>query len=161
MSLLKAFWGFPIRQRLRVEFRSSWSRQKRGIGDVVMKQYLVHFDNETNDAVFDDAGEIITPGGRKFAVSLAEELRKSGLTTSDVFQRSFYGWEFEISTETSRFLAVVQQAETWLVAIGDVSSLFKRLISRASETELQKVADNVRDAVVSTGIGTNARVESG
>lgn len=124
-----------------------------------MKQLLVLFDNETNDTVFDDAGEVLTPGGRKFAVLLSEELTKTGLTTSDVFQRSFYGWEFEISTESSRFLAVVQQAETWLVAIGDISGVFKRLMSRASEAELERVANAVRDAVVSTGIGTDVRIE--
>lgn len=124
-----------------------------------MKQLLVLFDNETNDTVFDDAGEVVTPGGRAFAVSISDELKKAGVTTSEVFQRSFYGWEFEITTESNRFLAVVQQAETWLVAIGDVSGLFKRLMSRASETELERIANAVRDAVVSTGIGTDVRIE--
>ncbi len=159
MSLLKIYLAYLIRPRLLVAYRLSSLRQKIGIGEAAMKQLLVLFDSETNDTVFDDAGEVLTPGGRKFAVLLSEELTKTGLTTSDVFQRSFYGWEFEISTESSRFLAVVQQAETWLVAIGDISGVFKRLMSRASEAELERVANAVRDAVVSTGIGTDVRIE--
>jgi len=125
-----------------------------------MKQLLVLFDNDLNDTVFDETGEVVTPGGQSLAVSLAEELGKTGLTTSDVFQRSFYGWEFEITTAKHRFLVVVQQAETWLVAIGEISSLFKRLMSRESDAELERVANVVRDAVLTSGIGTDARIES-
>lgn len=124
-----------------------------------MQQLLVLFDSELNDAVFDESGEVVTPGGQSLTVTLAQSLRERGFRVNEVAQRSFYGWEFEIFTGKHRFLAVLQQAESWLIAVGDTSHLFTRLTSRASVRELDRVAHALSDAVVSTKSGRNVRIE--
>ena len=124
-----------------------------------MQQLLVIFDSEISDAIFDESGEVVTPGGQSLAITLAQALREHGFRVNEVVQRSFYGWEFEISTGKHRFLAVLQQAESWLIAVGDTSHLFARLTSRSSAHELDRVAHALSDAVVATKSGTNVRIE--
>lgn len=61
---------------------------------------------------------------------IRESLIEQGLSASEVVQRSFYGWEFEVEYQAARFLVVLQFIDHWLLICDLKRSLLDRILFR-------------------------------
>jgi hypothetical protein len=125
-----------------------------------MQQLLVVFAADyPDDALWNEQGDLQIPGGRHIADLIANSLRSVGKQCSEVSQRSFYGWQFSIETDSSSALAVLQQSTEWLLVLGANESLLDWLGGkRSSEETLQQLAVSVKAVLEKDEHISNVRV---
>ena len=64
----------------------------------------------SDDDVWDQAGNLLIPGGRKTGAMLCEVFKCHGLACSEPIQHSFYGWRFYANKDTLALVALFKAA---------------------------------------------------
>src|SRR5262249_12116265 len=118
----------------------------------------VEFESKTDDAVWDDAGNLIVPAGKRIAQDIREILLVNGIEVTPVSQRDFYGWEFSLTYRYHSILAVLQNAEKWLLVLGEMRLLPNLFLRRATRSSLEAVASIIKQRIETSGLGLNAKI---
>ena len=77
------------------------------------------FTSTLPDDSIEQGDEIVSPGGRSVAESIAAEIRSRGGEADVVAQHSFYGWEFSGSIGGLPFWCLLQAPGAWLLIVED------------------------------------------
>src|SRR5688500_2563713 len=114
-----------------------------------MNQLFVLFAADIpDDAVWNEAGDLIIPPGRQLAEHLVASLERRDVRCSEVCQRSFYGWEFEVDIDQLSALAVLQQSTNWLLVLSATRSLTAWMLGKhIGPDELSVIAEAVQKAL--------------
>jgi hypothetical protein len=88
------------------------------------------FTSTLPDDSIEEGDEIVSPGGRSVAESIAAEIRSRGGEAAVVAQHSFYGWEFSGSVDGFPFWCLLQAPGAWLLIVEDRRSFFRRWFTR-------------------------------
>jgi hypothetical protein len=112
-----------------------------------MKQaFFVFQAKDADPATWNASGDLERPGGYDIVIRLAMSLSSHGCICSEVYQRSFYGWELEIRNATGVAFAVLQETSEWL------------LVVEADEGELPTFVTAIKAAFGADNRITNLRV---
>lgn len=96
-----------------------------------------------DDDKWDDAGNLLTPGGHAIMMWLLRTLQASGFECGEVTQKSFYGWQFQVHFGKTISQFVIQTGSTWLLTCDPVTPLWRRLFGCTDVTLQNKVLSAV------------------
>ena len=116
------------------------------MGLLMERRNFVEFDADfPDDAVWDEDGNNLVPGGQAIAEYLRNQLRERGLPTSKLVQHHFYGWAFEISSEEVDVWCLLQGGGDWLLIVDPRLSLIERLVGSSRLSGFDKVRSILHD----------------
>ena len=86
---------------------------------MILRNYVTFTASCSDDAVWDENGNIRVPGGQNVSELLQIRLRKSGYTCTNAVRHHFYGWSFEVAGARGTVWCLVQSGgmgpESWLL----------------------------------------------
>jgi hypothetical protein len=128
----------------------------------MVSETLLEFElASSDDAVWDQAGNLLVPGGRKTGAILRKILTSTGLTCSELVQRSFYGWQCYANVDRLHIFIVIQAArsgrESWLVILEQNQSLLTRWFAPHVKDQFDKVVESLCKELQEHPSVTNAR----
>lgn len=85
------------------------------------RTYVTFLADFPDDIVFNEAGDLLVPGGRNICEKLVECMRAEGIPASDPEQYKFYGWEFTASLDGAATWLMLQYPGPWLLMVEDRS----------------------------------------
>ncbi len=113
-----------------------------------MARTFVTFDTTfPDDPLFDEAGEMKVPGGRRVAELIVAALRSSGVKVTDPEQHSWYGWRFMLSTGDGVFRFILQNPDRWLLFVSREPTFFERFSIGEIETGLPDVLGRIAEII--------------
>ena len=99
------------------------------------------------DDQVEDGDEIVKPGGAAIAELLRAAVANRGLTTSPVYQHSFYGWAFDVSAGGVTVWCMVQFPDPWLLITEVPGTLLGRLFRRRPGETQETVLSILRETL--------------
>jgi hypothetical protein len=89
---------------------------------------FVTFDADLpDDTQWSESEEPLVPRGRAVSVLIMQALEEMGLQTTELFQRSHYGWEWGGKIGGSKFWFLVYFWDTFVLVFDDNTGIFGRM----------------------------------
>jgi hypothetical protein len=130
-------------------------------GEAMQKLLILFSADDPDDGVWNERGDLEIPGGRGVAQRIAASLTSRGARCSEIEQRSFYGWEFDIELDNFSSVAVLQQSDEWLLVLDTPPSILGWLIGRKDSQEgLQAIGAQIKSVLDVDEHVSNVRIVS-
>lgn len=111
-----------------------------------LRGYATFLADVPDDQV-EEEGEIVKPGGAAIAELMRASVANRGLTTSAVYQHSFYGWAFDVSVGGKTVWCMVQFPDPWLLITEVPGTLLGRLFRGTSGEAHETVLSILRETL--------------
>jgi len=110
----------------------------RGVAreNIVVRSYASFEAEFPDDAAWSESGDLVRPGGRDIATTIAGKLTKEEeVHCTQPEQHKFYGWSFSASRPGFEVFCVLQDIEPWLLISAPRLGLWDRMTRRDYQEE--------------------------
>lgn len=122
--------------------------------------HLVFTAKFPDEPVFSAKGDISIPAGLEAANAIVNSLNRHDFRCSEVVQRDYYGWEFQLAYRHCKASAVLQRIDKWILTLDSRLSL-KNFILRRPACCISELAAEVAQALKSDLPCEDINVRSG
>jgi hypothetical protein len=115
------------------------------------REFVTFSANFASDELWNDAGDLLVPGGKAVAESIQIALERAACHCSPVSKHSSYGWTFDVhfQGETIRLVVAAAEGHRWLLQIESKCSLFRRLFVDSRSAQMKAFQIQLHDVLTS------------